>query len=60
MVGAGEGLPYKRMQLMKGEGLVEIDNHQLVPITVVADTGRSHQWTLWLVGESLMKSRILA
>jgi hypothetical protein len=44
-------------QLIKGEGIMGIENCHLATVTVVVDSGRRHQWRLRLVGGSLTKNR---
>lgn len=41
------------------EGMMVFENHHFATITVITDFAQNHQWMLKLVGERLLKNRIL-
>ena len=45
---------------MNVEEMMELENNHLVAIIIITDSGRSHQWMIKPMGESLKSNRIIA
>ena len=43
---------------MNVEGIMELENHHLINIAMIIDSGKHHQQIIKLGGESLMRNRV--